>query len=77
MEHGKLNFVALLVGGAVAASLVFLGLSVRYQYVQSGTGAPAVRFDRLTGNTEVCFSRVHKAGENLVSIECGTALAPY
>lgn len=78
MEQGKPSVVVLLVGVAVAASLFFLALSGRYQYVQAGAaGGPAVRLDRLTGTVEVCFERVHKGGETMVSVECGAALTPY
>lgn len=70
----------LLAGIAVAAALVFLGLSQRYMVAQGFAGYP-VRVDRLTGAVEVCLARVRTTphGElneygNHVSYECGPEL---
>lgn len=43
----------LLSGLSIAAALVFLGLSGRYQFVLADTGA--VRGDRLTGSIDLCI----------------------
>lgn len=71
--------VVLLSGVSIAAALIFVGLSGRYEVVFVGAGA--VRIDRLTGSTELCTSRIREergADGSLVAafsrIECAPEL---
>lgn len=74
------GFALVLAGGLIAGALVFAALSQRYMVAQGFAGHP-VRVDRLTGDVEICLTRLRSEPRGelsqygpYLSYECGYEL---